>query len=85
MTDQTANRYDEDEISRLNMLVALAESWGLLVLGPLIAGALSFLWSKTYESVAIVRLTEEELALLHAAPVFDPLIESLVTSKTQTV
>lgn len=79
MTEQVENHYDEDEISLLDILVTLAESWKLLVFGPLIAGvlagALSFLWPKTFESVAIVRLTEEEMALLHAAPVLDPLIE----------
>jgi hypothetical protein len=79
MTEQAVNHYEEDEISLLDILVTLAESWRLLVFGPIIAalltGALSFLWPKTFESVAIVRLTEEEVALLHAAPVLDPLIE----------
>lgn len=50
--------------------------FGPLLAGAL-AGALSFLWPKTFESVAIVRLTEEELALLHAVPVLDSLIEKL--------
>ena len=58
---------------------ALPISWKLLVFGPLIAGVLagglSFLWPKTYESVAIVRMSEAELALLNSAPVLDPLIE----------
>ncbi len=71
--------YEEDEISLLDILVTLAESWKLLVFGPLVvgvlAGGLSFLWPNTYESVAIVRLTEEEAALIHAAPVLDPLID----------
>ena len=79
MTEQTIQNYDEDEISFLDILVTLAESWKLLVFGPLIAGVLagglSFLLPKTFESVAIVRMTEEEVALLHAAPVLDPLIE----------
>jgi capsular polysaccharide biosynthesis protein len=79
MTEQTIPTYEDDEISLLDILVTLAESWKLLVFGPLIAGVLagglSFLWPKTFESVAIVRLTEEEVALLHAAPVLDPLIE----------
>ena len=79
MTEQAVNHYDEEEISLLDILVTLAESWKLLVFGPLIAaalaGGLSFLWPKTFESVAIVRLSEEEVALLHAAPVLDPLIE----------
>lgn len=82
MTDtptQLPHAYEEDEISLLDILVTLAESWKLLVFGPLLvgllAGALSFLWPSTYESVAIARLTEEEAALFHAAPVLDPLIE----------
>lgn len=79
MTDQAIQTYDDDEISLLDILVTLAESWKLLVFGTLfagvLAGALSFAWPKTFESVAIVRLTEEELALLHAPPVLDPLIK----------
>ena len=79
MTEQTIPTYEDDEISLLDILVTLAESWKLLVFGPLIAGVLagglSFLWPKTFESVAIVRMTEEEVALLHAAPVLDSLIE----------
>lgn len=70
--------YEEDEISLLDILVILAESWKLLVFGPvvvgLLVGALSFLWPKTYESVAVVRLSEQELGLLNSAPVLDPLI-----------
>jgi capsule polysaccharide export protein KpsE/RkpR len=78
MTEQALHNYEEDEISLLDILVTLAESWKLLVFGPLIAGllagALSFLWPQTFESVAIVRLSEEEVALLHVASVLDPLI-----------
>jgi LPS O-antigen subunit length determinant protein (WzzB/FepE family) len=79
MTDLPNNpHYDEDEISLLDILVTLAESWKLLVFGPLLAGllagALSFLWPKTFESVAILRISEEEAALFHSAPVLDPLI-----------
>lgn len=77
MTEQSV--HNDDEISLLDILVTLAESWKLLVFGPLIASllavALSFLWPKTFESVAIVRLTEAELALLNSAPVLDPLVE----------
>ena len=79
MTEQTIPAYEEDEISLLDILVTLAESWKLLVFGSLMSGmsalALSFLWPNTYESVAIARLTEEEAALFHAAPVLDPLAE----------
>jgi capsular polysaccharide biosynthesis protein len=71
--------YEDDEISLLDILVTLAESWKLLVFVPLLvgmlAGALSFLWPNTYESIAIARLTEEEAALFHAAPVLDPLVD----------
>jgi LPS O-antigen subunit length determinant protein (WzzB/FepE family) len=78
MTEQTVSHYEDDEISLLDILVTLAESWKLLVFGPLaaavLAGALSFLWPKTFESIAIVRLTEAEVALVGAAPVLDPLI-----------
>jgi LPS O-antigen subunit length determinant protein (WzzB/FepE family) len=78
MTEQPDHTYD-DEISLLDILVTLAESWKLLVFGPLmagvLAGSLSFLWPKTFESSTILRLNEEEVALLHAAPVLDPLIE----------
>jgi LPS O-antigen subunit length determinant protein (WzzB/FepE family) len=77
MTEQALEH--DDEISLLDILVTLAESWKLLVVGPLLVGilaaGLSFLWPKNYESVAVVRLTEPELALLSAAPVLDPLIE----------
>ncbi len=79
MTEQTVSHCEDDEISLLDILVTLAESWKLLVFGPLVAavlaGALSFLWPKTFESTAIVRLTEAELALLNTAPVLDPLVE----------
>ena len=78
MTD-ILNHPEEDEISLLDLLVTLAESWKLLVFGPLLAGVLagglSFLQPKTFESTAIVRLSEEEAALFHAAPILDPLAE----------
>lgn len=75
----TPQHPEEDEISLLDLLVTLAESWKLLVFGPLLAGilagGLSFFWPKTFESTSIARLTEEEAALFHAAPVLDPLAE----------
>jgi hypothetical protein len=79
MTEQTVSHYEDDEISLLDILVTLAESWKLLVFGPLsagvLAGALSFLWPATFESVAIVRASEEEAVLLYFPPVLDPLAE----------
>lgn len=78
MTEQAVSRYADDEISLLDILVTLAESWKLLVFGPLaaamLAAALSFLLPKTFESTAIVRLAETEVALVGAVPVLDPLI-----------
>jgi capsular polysaccharide biosynthesis protein len=78
MTEQAVNHYEDDEISLLDILVTLAESWKLLVFCPLIAGvlagALSFVLPKTYESQAMLRITEEEAALLHTAQVLDSLI-----------
>lgn len=79
MTEQAVNNTEDQDISLLDILVTLAESWRLIVFGSLIvgvlAGVLSFLWPKTFESVVIVRLAEDEVALLHATPVLDPLIE----------
>jgi len=76
MTEQAFEH--DDEISLL-ILVTLAESWKLLVFGPLVAGVLagglSFLWPKTFESVTIVRLSEAELVLINSALVLDPIIE----------
>lgn len=78
MTEQAEQNYD-DEINFLDILVTLAESWKLLVFGPLIAGLLagviSFLLPKTFESQSVVRLTEVEMALLNSAPVLDSLVD----------
>ena len=42
MTDmQSASYVKDDEISLLDILVILAESWKLLVFGPLLAGVLA--------------------------------------------
>lgn len=79
MEEQPIQTFKEDELSLLDILITLAESWRLLVFGPLLAGvlagALSFLWTSTYESVSVVKMTEAEIAMLNAAPVLDPLIE----------
>lgn len=79
MKEQAVSHHLKDEISLLDILVTLAESWKLLIFGPLIAavfaGVLSFLWPKTFESVTVLRLTEEDVALLHSAPVLDVVIE----------
>ena len=47
--------------------------------GPLVAavlaGGVTFYLPKTYESVAVVRLAEDEVAMLYTAPVLDPLVD----------
>lgn len=83
MTDtQTSlpHAYGEDEISLLDVLVALAESWKLLVFGPLLVGVLvgglSVLRQvNTYESVSILRLAEEDALIMYTTPVLDVLID----------
>lgn len=79
MTEQFTQIHEEDEISLLDTLVILAESWKLLVFGPIIvgvlAGGLSFMLPQRYESVTIVRISEDELAIINTAPVLDTLIE----------
>ena len=69
----------DDEIDLLDLLVTVAESWKLLVFVPLLVGVLSFATMSTYQlsyvSNAILRLSEEEVAVLHSAPVLDPLLE----------
>ena len=79
MTEQSAQGYKKNGLGLLDILVIMAESWKLLVFTPLIAGifagGLSFLWPKSYESVAIVRMTAGEVSLLLANPVLDHLIE----------
>jgi LPS O-antigen subunit length determinant protein (WzzB/FepE family) len=78
MESETQHLIEDDEISLLDILVVLAESWRLLVFGPLLAGlvaaAVSFALPKTYESVAILRLSEDEAAFFQAAPVQDALL-----------
>lgn len=71
----------DDEIDLLDLLVTVAESWKLLVIAPVLiaiaafAGA-TFLKPNLYQSSAILRLAEEDAALLHSAAILDPLAES---------
>jgi uncharacterized protein involved in exopolysaccharide biosynthesis len=79
MTDHPTPAHADDEIDLLDLLVTIAESWKLLVFVPLLAGALTAtvttFFKPIYQSTAIVRLTEEEAAVLHSAAVLDPLLE----------
>lgn len=78
MTERDMQINQDDNIDLLNIVAIIAQSWKLLVFGPLIASLLAagmaFVWPKTYESVSIVRLTEQELALLNTPPVQDVVI-----------
>ena len=71
----------DDEIDLLDLLVTVAESWKLLVIAPVLvaiaafAGA-TFVKPDLYQSSAIVRLGENDAAILQSAVVLDPLAES---------
>jgi uncharacterized protein involved in exopolysaccharide biosynthesis len=78
--DPTAYPTQDDEIDLLDLLVTIAESWKLMVFGPLLAGAAAFgvatlVKPVEYQSTAILRLAEDEAAVLHSATVLDPLLE----------
>jgi hypothetical protein len=79
MTEQSIKSCEENEMGLFDILVTLAESWRLLLLGPifagLLAGGVAILLPKTYESLAIVRLSEEEITLIYTTSVLDPLID----------
>ncbi len=70
-----------DEISLLDLAVAIAESWMLLVFGPLLIGLavfsyLHFSQSDSYRAEAMVAMSQEEAALLQSASVIDPAIQA---------
>ncbi|CAN1536833.1 hypothetical protein MCEMIEM28_01627 [Burkholderiaceae bacterium] len=79
MTDHPMPVHADDGIDLLDLLVTIAESWKLLVFGPLLIGAvtavMTSLWPTQYQSTAILRLTEDEVAVLHSASVIDPLLQ----------
>lgn len=78
MTEKDVSIVNDDQAGLLDIVIILVGAWRLLVFGPLAAailiGGLSFMLPKTYESTAIVRLTEADLGLLNATPVLDSLI-----------
>ena len=77
---QTEQDTNKKEISLFDVIITILESWRLLVFGPIVVGILTFgvglIWPKTFESTAILRVTDEEVAILHATPVLDKLIEN---------
>lgn len=81
MTEEAINSYKDDEISLLDIIVTLSESWRLLVFGPfcvsVLAFSLSYIWPNSYESIALLRLNDSELSLLGTLPVQDRVIDEL--------
>jgi hypothetical protein len=68
-----------DEVSLLDLLVVIAESWVILLVVPVIAAMLAFasftlLDDPEHEAQAILRLSKEDAALLTSARVLDPAI-----------
>lgn len=71
-----------DEISLLDLLVVIAESWKLLILVPLLVGALTFAVTSLtrptlYQSEAIIMLSVEQSSALQSAS----LVESIAMSE----
>ena len=71
----------EDEISLLDIAVAIAESWRILVFGPIVVGLcvfgfLFFTQQDRYASSALLQITQGEAALLESASVVDPALEA---------
>lgn len=76
----------DDEISLLDLLLVVVENLRLLLLGPLLAGlmayAISFVMPPTFESLAIVKGTQQIASLLTTAQVLDPVIDKLQLKKS---
>jgi LPS O-antigen subunit length determinant protein (WzzB/FepE family) len=80
MNESTLSSTD-DEIDLLDLLVTVAESWKLLVFVPVLVGMVAFtgatfLKPSFYQSSAILRFSEDQVSVLHSAPVLNPLTES---------
>jgi capsular polysaccharide biosynthesis protein len=65
-----------DEISVLDLFVVIAENWVLLVIGPLLAGiitygALAIGGRQSYEATALLNIDAREAGLLQSASVLD--------------
>lgn len=75
----------DDEISLLDLLLVLVANLRLLVIGPLMAGALayggSYLLPNTYQSTALIQGNQQMVSLLTAPVVLDPVIASLKLGK----
>lgn len=76
----------DDEISLLDLLLVVVDNLRLLLLGSLLGGllayAISFLVPPTFESLAIVKGTQQTASLLTTAQVLDPVIDKLQLKKS---
>jgi uncharacterized protein involved in exopolysaccharide biosynthesis len=74
-----------EEFTLLDLLLVVVDNLRLLVLGPLLAGLLAFIWvslaPKTYESTAILKANQATASLVNSASVLDPVAASLGLSK----
>lgn len=79
----------KDEAGLLDLLVTLAESLKLLIIGPLVAGlcalGISFMLPPTYQSVAVLQAEQATASLMTTAAVLDPVIASLGLAKDATM
>lgn len=89
MTEQphtTPASLQDDEISLLDLLLVVVDNLRLLLLGSLLGGllayAISFLVPPTFESLAIVKGTQQTASLLTTAQVLDPVIDKLQLKKS---
>ncbi len=89
--EETQSRISEAdvEVGLLDILVTLAESVKLLVIGPLLIGlcalGIAYLLPQTYISVAVLQAEQGTASLINAATVLDPVIASLGLAKQDTV
>jgi uncharacterized protein involved in exopolysaccharide biosynthesis len=74
-----------EQFTLLDLLLVVVDNLRLLVLGPLLAGLLAFIWvslaPKTYESTAILKANQATASLVNSASVLDPVASSLGLTK----
>lgn len=78
---------NSDEISLLDLLVAMAENWKMLVFGPALAALLTFglLWVSTpreYVSEALLRIDQRDIGIFFSEKVLDgPIAKSRLSQR----
>jgi uncharacterized protein involved in exopolysaccharide biosynthesis len=78
-----------EEPGLLDMLVVLVENLKLLIIGPVLVGAIalgiSFLLPKTFQSIAVIQADQGTASLMMTAPVLDPVIGALGLAKDTSI